>query len=66
MSEASRTRAPSIQLDNGLGAMVYANKVSDESPKLSFERERGGRTRLGLHVGQPRTIGLTLRKAFGR
>ena len=39
---------------------------STESPKLSFDRERGGRARLGFNVGQPRTIGLTLRKAFGR
>ena len=31
---------------------------------LSFDRERGGRARLGFNVGNPRTIGLTLRQAF--
>ncbi len=55
-----------IEFDNGLDVILYANNVFDESPKLSFDRERGGRARLGYHVGQPRTIGLTLRKAFGQ
>ena len=55
-----------IEFDHGLDVVVYANNVFDESPKLAFDRERGGRARLGYHVGQPRTIGLTLRKAFGR
>ena len=55
-----------IEFDNGLDAVLYVNNVFDESPKLAFDRERGGRARLGYHVGQPRTIGLTLRKAFGR
>ncbi|HJS41561.1 MAG TPA: TonB-dependent receptor, partial [Sphingomicrobium sp.] len=52
-----------IEFDNGLDAVLYVNNVFDESPKLAFDRERGGRARLGYHVGQPRTIGLTLRKA---
>jgi iron complex outermembrane receptor protein len=55
-----------IEFDHGLDAVLYVNNVFDESPKLAFDRERGGRARLGYHVGQPRTIGLTLRKAFGR
>jgi len=55
-----------IEFDHGLDAVLYVNNVFDESPKLSFDRERGGRARLGYHVGQPRTIGLTLRKAFGQ
>ena len=55
-----------IEFDNGLDAILYVNNLFDESPKLSFDRERGGRARLGYHVGQPRTIGLTLRKAFGQ
>ena len=55
-----------LEFDNGLDVILYANNVLDESPKLSFDRERGGRARLGFNVGQPRTIGLTLRKAFGR
>ncbi len=55
-----------LEFDDGLDVILYANNVFDESPKLSFDRERGGRARLGYHVGLPRTIGLTLRKAFGR
>jgi outer membrane receptor protein involved in Fe transport len=55
-----------VEFDSGLDVILYANNVFDESPKLSFDRERGGRARLGFHVGQPRIIGLTLRKAFGR
>jgi len=55
-----------VEFDNGLDVVLYANNIFDESPKLSFDRERGGRARLGFNVGQPRTIGLTLRKAFGR
>ena len=55
-----------LEFDNGLDVILYVNNVFNESPKLSFDRERGGRARLGYHVGQPRIIGLTLRKAFGR
>jgi outer membrane receptor protein involved in Fe transport len=54
-----------IDFDSGLALVLYANNVFDESPKLSFDEERGGRARLGFHVGQPRTIGLTIRQAFG-
>ena len=45
--------------------MLYVNNVLDENPKLSFDRERGGRARLGYNIGQPRTIGLTVRQKFG-
>ena len=55
-----------IELDSGLAVTLYANNLFDESPKLSFDEERGGRARLGFHVGQPRTIGLTVRQSFGR
>ena len=55
-----------LEFDNGFGVTLYANNIFDESPKLSFDRERGGRARLGYNIGQPRTIGLTLRKAFGQ
>ena len=37
---------------------------ADENPKLSFDRERGGRARLGYRVGQPRTFGVTARMYF--
>ena len=43
---------------------LYANNVTDEEAELSFDRERGGRARLGFHVNQPRTFGVTFRKSF--
>jgi outer membrane receptor protein involved in Fe transport len=54
-----------IDWDNGFGAMVYVTNLFDENALLSFDRERGGRARLGFNVGQPRIIGITLRKRFG-
>ena len=53
-----------IEMDNGLDIIAYINNVFDENPLLSFDRERGGRARLGFTVGQPRTYGITVRKAF--
>ncbi|HEX8418227.1 MAG TPA: TonB-dependent receptor, partial [Methylobacterium sp.] len=52
------------ELGNGLELMVYVNNVLDENAILAFDRERGGRARLGFHVGQPRTFGLTVRQRF--
>ncbi|MDQ8755771.1 TonB-dependent receptor [Sphingosinicella sp. LHD-64] len=54
-----------IDWDNGLGVSVYVNNLLDENTLLSFDRERGGRARLGFNIGQPRTIGITVRKTFG-
>jgi iron complex outermembrane receptor protein len=54
-----------IDWDNGLSAMIYVTNLFDENALLSFDRERGGRARLGFNVGQPRIIGITLRKRFG-
>jgi len=54
-----------LQFDNGMEVVAYVNNVFDENPLLSFDRERGGRARLGFNVGQPRTIGLTFRQKFG-
>ena len=54
-----------LEFDSGLDLILYANNLFDENPRLSFDRERGGRARLGFNVGSPRTIGLTMRKAFG-
>jgi iron complex outermembrane receptor protein len=54
-----------MEWDNGLGVSVYVNNLLDENPILSFDRERGGRARLGFNIGQPRVIGLTVRKRFG-
>lgn len=53
-----------LQMDNGLDVIAYVNNLFDENALLSFDRERGGRARLGYTVGQPRTIGMTVRKTF--
>lgn len=53
-----------VDFDNGLSLTAYVNNLFDENALLSFDRERGGRARLGYNVGQPRTIGLTARKSF--
>jgi outer membrane receptor protein involved in Fe transport len=53
-----------IELGDGFGAVVYVNNLFDENAILAFDRERGGRARLGFNVGQPRTMGLTVRKRF--
>ena len=54
-----------LEFNSGLDVVLYVNNVLDENPKLSFDRERGGRARLGYNIGQPRTIGLTVRQKFG-
>jgi outer membrane receptor protein involved in Fe transport len=54
-----------LELDSGLDFVLYVNNLFDENAILAFDRERGGRARLGYHVGTPRTIGLTVRQAFG-
>ena len=53
-----------IEFDRGLEVAAYVNNVFDENPLLSFDRERGGRARLGFQIGQPRTYGLTVRQSF--
>ena len=53
-----------VELDSGLDFIAYINNILDENPLLSFDRERGGRARLGYAVGQPRKYGVTVRKAF--
>lgn len=53
-----------LEFDNEFGVTLYVNNLLDENAILSFDRERGGRARLGFQVGQPRTIGLTVRKGF--
>lgn len=44
--------------------MAYVNNVFDENANLSFDRERGGRARLGFRTNSPRTFGLMIRKHF--
>jgi iron complex outermembrane receptor protein len=53
-----------VELQDGLEVVAYINNILDENPLLSFDRERGGRARLGFTVGQPRTYGVTVRKSF--
>jgi outer membrane receptor protein involved in Fe transport len=54
-----------IDWTSGLGVMIYVTNLFDENALLSFDRERGGRARLGFNIGQPRQIGITLRQRFG-
>ncbi len=44
--------------------MAYVTNVTDENANLSFDRERGGRARLGFRTNQPRTFGMLIRKHF--
>jgi outer membrane receptor protein involved in Fe transport len=53
-----------VEFPNELSVIAYINNVFDENPILSFDRERGGRARLGFQVGQPRIYGITARKRF--
>ncbi len=45
-------------------AALYVDNITDENAALSFDRERGGRARLGFRVNQPRTIGVVVRRRF--
>src|SRR4051794_27112954 len=38
---------------SGLELVAYVKNIFDTDPKLSFDRERGGRARLGYNIGQP-------------
>ena len=53
-----------VDLPNDLGISLYVNNLLDENALLSFDRERGGRARLGFQTNQPRTFGVTVRKGF--
>ncbi|MBI3438303.1 MAG: TonB-dependent receptor, partial [Proteobacteria bacterium] len=46
------------------GAQLYVNNITDENAHLSFDRERGGRARLGFETNQPRTVGVTVHRNF--
>ena len=52
-----------IAWDN-MELVAYVNNVTDENANLSFDRERGGRARLGFRTNQPRTFGVTARVRF--
>ncbi|AZS19669.1 MULTISPECIES: TonB-dependent receptor [unclassified Caulobacter] len=53
-----------LEMPDGVDMTFYVNNLFDENALLSFDRERGGRARLGYAVGQPRTMGVTVRKSF--
>jgi iron complex outermembrane recepter protein len=53
-----------VDFDDGLSLIGYVNNLFDENALLSFDRERGGRARLGFSVNSPRTYGITVRKTF--
>ncbi len=53
-----------VETRGGLEIVAYVNNLFDENPLLSFDRERGGRARLGFNIGQPRTFGVTARQRF--
>ena len=53
-----------LEMQDGVDLTFYVNNLFDENALLSFDRERGGRARLGYAVGQPRTAGVTVRKSF--
>ncbi|HEY0326676.1 MAG TPA: TonB-dependent receptor, partial [Allosphingosinicella sp.] len=48
-----------IEWENGLSLTAFINNAFDENAKLSLDRERGGRARLGYSINQPRTFGIT-------
>ncbi|MEK6542114.1 MAG: TonB-dependent receptor [Pseudomonadota bacterium] len=53
-----------VEWDDGLSVSLYVNNLFDENAQLAFDRERGGRARLGFSTNAPRTIGITARKTF--
>lgn len=53
-----------VDFENGLSIIGYVNNLFDENALLSFDRERGGRARLGFSTNSPRTYGITVRKSF--
>ena len=50
---------------NSWSATLYVHNVTDENANLSFDRERGGRARLGFRTNKPRTVGVVFRMGFG-
>lgn len=45
-------------------AALHVDNLTDENARLSFDRESGGRARLGFRVNRPRTVGISIRKSF--
>ena len=53
-----------LKFDRGMEVVFFVNNILDETPLLSFDRERGGRARLAYNIGTPRTMGITIRRTF--
>lgn len=43
---------------------AFVDNALDEDAELSFDRERGGRARLGFRSNQPRTVGVKVNRSF--
>lgn len=52
-----------LEWDN-ISFQIYGTNLFDENAQLSFDRERGGRARVGFNVSNPRTFGATVRYKF--
>ena len=44
--------------------VLYVNNLLDENANTSFDRERGGRARLGFRTNVPRTVGVVFRYRY--
>ena len=53
-----------FDVNDNLGLQIYGTNLFDENANLSFDRERGGRARLGFRTNQPRTVGVTARITY--
>ncbi len=47
-------------------AALFINNITDESARLGLDQERGRVARVGFLTNQPRTIGVTYRRSFGK
>ncbi len=49
---------------NSWEVVLYINNLTDENANTSFDRERGGRARLGFRTNNPRTFGVIYRMSY--
>jgi iron complex outermembrane receptor protein len=47
-------------------AALFVNNITDESARLGLDQERNRVARVGYLTNQPRTIGVTYRRSFGK
>ena len=55
----------SQEIQDWLSGYPGVNNLMDENANLSFDRERGGRARLGFRTNKPRTIGVRFGYGWG-